>query len=71
MARKYNLSSKSDMRRFSKDLEKTIMDKATSAIKKGKYDVSCPHCQITVKVPVGKSLCPKCRKQIDLTLNIN
>lgn len=70
MGKNYNLSSKSDMKKFQKDLEKTIMKKATSALMKKQYNVSCPHCQSEVKVPVGKSSCPVCHKPIDLELDI-
>ena len=34
------------------------------------YDVTCPFCKNIVNVPTGKSLCPSCGKEIDLTLNI-
>lgn len=34
MAKKYNLLSKSDMRRFSRDLEKSVKKQASDAIKK-------------------------------------
>lgn len=70
MARKYNLGSKSDMRRLTKDLEKAVMEKATSAMMKMKYDITCPHCQANIQAPVGKSLCSLCRQQIDLNINI-
>lgn len=70
MAKKYNINSKSDMRRFQKDLEKIVKDEAVSTVMKEKYEVTCPHCQANIKVPVGKSSCPNCRNPIDLKLNI-
>lgn len=69
MSKKYNLNSKSDMRKFQRDLEKTVMHKAKSAIMKKQFDVTCPHCQSKVNIPAGKSLCPSCRKQIDFKIN--
>ena len=69
MAKKYNLGSKSDMRRFQRDLEKTVMKKATSTLMKKRCDIPCPHCQSQVTVPVGKSSCPICHQPIDFQLN--
>ncbi|MEG1437403.1 MAG: hypothetical protein RR343_02790 [Oscillospiraceae bacterium] len=70
MDKKYNISSSSDMRRLKKDLEKSIMDQATSAILKQQYNVECPHCHSQVKVSAGISTCPMCGDQIDLQVNI-
>lgn len=70
MARKYDISKKSDMRRLQRDLEKTIKQKATSSIKGGRYEVTCPHCGAKPKVPVGRSSCPYCHNLIDLNLDI-
>lgn len=71
MSKNYNLGSKSDMRRFQRDLEKSIKSETISSLHKQKYDVTCPHCGHSVKIPTGKSLCPFCHKEIDLTLDIN
>lgn len=71
MTKKYNLTSKSDMRRFEKDLKNTIMDKARHAAQNGTYDVACPHCGRTVKAHAGINQCPYCGNTIDLNLNIN
>lgn len=75
MGRKYNLAKKSDMRRFVRDLEKDVRNTAQEAVKKEaynrKYDISCPHCQESISVPPGKSICPNCKKEITLTLDID
>ena len=44
MARKYNLGSKSDMRRFERELKKSVMDQAKTSIMRGTHKVTCPHC---------------------------
>ena len=43
MARKYNLGSKSDMRRFERELKKSVMDQAKTSIMRGTHKVTCPH----------------------------
>lgn len=70
MSKKYNLSSKSDMRRFERDLKKSVMDSARQAVQKETYNVTCPHCNRTVKVHAGNNRCSYCGNTIDLTLNI-
>ena len=39
MAKKYNLLSKSDMRRFSRDLEKSVKKQASDAIKNSLHEL--------------------------------
>lgn len=34
------------------------------------FDVTCPFCNNTVNIPAGKSSCPNCGNELDLTLNI-
>ena len=34
------------------------------------YDVTCPTCRASVRVPIGKSFCPKCGEEIDLQLDV-
>ena len=70
MSKSFDLNSKSDMKKFGKRLEKTVMDKAHTAILKKKYDVKCPNCKKPITIPVGKSTCPMCRKTIDFKLDI-
>ncbi len=70
MKNTYKLNSKSDMNRFAKDLEKAVKQTAIREAMSRRYDVTCPTCGASVKVPTGKSLCPKCRKEIDLQLDI-
>lgn len=71
MSKSYDLSKKSDMRKFQSDLESQVIDAAKQTAMGEKYDVECPHCGQPVTVPVGKSRCPKCKNIIDLTLDFN
>lgn len=62
-----SVNFKFDQRKF----ERAIKEQATSALNKQKYDVTCPHCAQKIKVTTGKSVCPYCHKEIDLTLDIS
>ena len=66
----YNLGSKSDMNQFAKDLEQRVKEAAIEEAMSRLYDVTCPTCGTSVKVPTGKSKCPKCGEEIDLQLDI-
>ncbi len=66
MAKKYNLLSKSDMRRFSRDLEKSVKQQASDAIKKSLHEFTCPSCNRKFQVRVGANTCPHCGQCIDL-----
>lgn len=70
MSKKYNIGKKSDMRRFAKDLENSLVDAAKGKLMSRRYDVECPRCQSKIPVPIGKSVCPYCKHEIDLNLNI-
>lgn len=66
MAKKYNLFSKSDMRRFSRDLEKSVKKQASDAIKNSLHEFTCPNCNRKLQVHVGANTCPYCGQRIDL-----
>lgn len=71
MARKYNLNSASDMRRFQKDLTNQVESIAVNSLYQRSYNITCPHCSAQISIPPGKSFCPVCRNEINLDLNIN
>lgn len=66
----FNLSSGSDMDNFQKSLENAIKKQSVEAIKKKQFDVKCPHCQTEIRIYAGKSACPYCGKEVNLTLDI-
>lgn len=70
MGKKYNLNSKSSMRKFARDLEKNVMAQAKSTILNGTHQITCPNCKHTFGAHVGKNICPFCRKTVDLTLDM-
>ena len=71
MGKKYNIGSKSDMRRFERDLNKQVKSMAADAIQSQSYNVTCPHCSSSFRAHAGKNVCPACRNTVDLSLNIN
>lgn len=64
MSKKYDLSKKSDMRRFEKDLEKEVMDVAKKSISKSGLEIECPHCGKTIHVQLGDNICEHCSNQV-------
>ena len=67
---KYDISKKSDMRKFSRDLEKQILDNVEKEIKKTGIEIECPNCKKKFKAKGGKNTCPHCKKVIDLDINM-
>jgi hypothetical protein len=64
MAKTYNLSSKSDMRKFQKNLESEIKDHFNSEIISASYDYECPSCNNNIQVKIGSNTCPFCKQGI-------
>lgn len=70
MAKKYNLGSKSDMRRFERDLKNAVMNQAESAIRHSSHEVICPNCKRKLNAHIGSNTCPFCKQLITLQLNM-
>lgn len=66
MTKKFNLGSKSDMRRFTRELEKEAKNKASEAIINHSYDFECPNCGTKFTIRVGsQNVCPKCGTSVN------
>lgn len=61
MPRKYNIGSKSDMRRFQRDIQK----QAEKVVKSIKYDYQCA-CGRKFQVSIGTNRCPRCGQIITI-----
>ncbi len=71
MSKKYNLGSNSDMRRFERDLNKSVPNMAVNALQSQAITVTCPHCKRKFPAHSGTNTCPFCRKMVNLQLDIN
>lgn len=71
MSKKYNLSSASDMRRFSRDLKKSVLDMTRDAVETMEFNIICPHCNSPVSMHSGLNICPFCNKEVNVELNAN
>lgn len=64
MAKKYDLTKKSDMRRLSRDLEKSVRDFAKEAVTT--FDIKCEGCGAPMTVKEGVNTCPSCGKTTEV-----
>lgn len=60
---KTNINTKKIM----SDIEK----QTKNAIKSGSYDIECPYCNKTFSAHSGHNVCPYCRNNVTLNLNID
>ncbi len=67
MAKKYNLLSKSDMRRLARDIERDVKKQVKRNLPKTPIAITCPHCSSTINVTAGRNICPRCHN----TVNVN
>lgn len=69
MSKTYDLSNKSDMKKFEKDLDAKVLDIATESIKNGtEIEYECPNCHKQISIHVGKNVCPYCNLEIEATI---
>lgn len=71
MAKKYNLGSSSDMRRFTRDLEKEVIANAKDQIHNSSFDAKCPNCKESIKVTEGLNICDRCQHKFVVDYKIN
>lgn len=71
MSKKYNLGNKSDMRRFERDLNKSVQNMTINALRSQAITIECPYCKRSFSACSGSNTCPYCRRSVDLKLNID
>lgn len=52
-------------------INRTINKSVDNHLRTNKLPVTCPHCKNKINVMQGSSICPKCGKPINLTVNRN
>ena len=67
----YDLNKKSDMRKLMSNLEKQGLEIAKKQIEKRQYKATCPKCNSEITVSAGKNICPFCKHNFDVKLDIN
>ena len=70
MPRKYNISSKSDMRRLIRDMQKDVKKAVAKEARSTSYTVNCPHCLKKIKLKPGQNHCPYCQNFIRLNIQL-
>ncbi|MDN0062891.1 zinc ribbon domain-containing protein [Collinsella ihumii] len=69
MAKSYDLGKKSDMRRFTRDLEREVKGIAREKIKRGGLEIECPACGSPMHASSGLNTCPACGKTTEVTFD--
>ena len=69
MGKTYDIGKKSDMRKLARDLEKSVKETARREITRAGIDVQCPGCGFTMHTKGGDTVCPKCGKVTDVTID--
>lgn len=68
--KKYNLSSKSDMKRFERDMKKKVQSIAEEKVRSRYYEVECKNCHSKISAHAGYNQCPVCHHTFSLNLDI-
>lgn len=67
MARSYDISKKSDLRRFFKDLDAAVMGSVEESVSNQLGNV-CPNCGEPLRIHVGTTVCVHCGTSIEFTV---
>lgn len=70
MSKKCDLSSKSDMRKFFKDIESEVMDEAKRSVLEDGIDYDCPKCSREFTAKHGSNICPYCGYAFQLNIKV-
>lgn len=71
MSKSYDFSKKSDMKKFQKDLVKSIEAQVSKAIGENEVEINCPHCDKKINVHAGNNVCPYCSNNISVNFEFN
>lgn len=71
MARKYNLASKSDMRRLTRDIEHDFKKQVKQKLPKTPIAIACPHCNSDINATTGRNTCPYCHNVVNVNYDLS
>lgn len=71
MTKRYNLAKKSDVRRLSRDIERSMRRELRREIPKTGIYRPCPKCGATMRMVAGTNTCPHCGKTVEVTFDLS
>ncbi len=71
MARKYDISKKSDMRRLARDIERGMRKELRRELPRTGIDRPCPECGSTMRMVEGVNRCPRCGKTVNVSFDLS
>ncbi len=67
----YDINKKSDMNKLFTDFKKQGLEIAKNQINARQYKIECPQCKAKITVKSGSNICPFCKHNFDVKLDIN
>lgn len=67
MGRSYDISKKAELRRFFRDLDAVIMERAEEAVSDQMGNV-CPNCGEPLRIRFGTNVCTHCGATVEFTV---
>ena len=64
---KFTFKTDFDSKKIMSDLKK----QTGKTLKSNSYDIKCPHCEKVFSAKSGHNVCPHCRNDVTLNLDIN
>lgn len=71
MSKTYNLGKSSSTICFANDFEEKVMDIARDAAYDMEFDIACPHCNVISGMRSGLNICPFCKNEVNVELDIH
>ena len=68
--KKYNISKKSDLKHFERDIMKKMQFMAEEKVQSRYYKVKCKNCHSKILAHMGYNQCPNCKHTFSLNMDI-
>lgn len=69
MSKKFNLFSKSDMRKLTNNIQREANRSIANQVNTMKFNVTCEKCGHTFKTSQGMATCPECGNQFQVKVS--